>query len=104
MNPEAPWPEIERLRAATEAAGLELAPRLAVYPEYVADLDRWTDPRVARVPCEPEPTRAAWPAKTPGTPARSIPPPAGLLSRAAECREAPPPLLETVPGKVRTCQ
>jgi len=48
VNPEAPWPEIERLRTATEAAGFALAPRLPIYPEYVADLDRWADPRVAQ--------------------------------------------------------
>jgi FO synthase len=48
VNPEAPWPEIERLRGATEAAGFELAARLPIYPEYVADLERWADPRVAR--------------------------------------------------------
>jgi FO synthase len=47
VNPEAPWPEIRRLRAATEAHGFELAPRLPVYPEIVADLERWADPRVA---------------------------------------------------------
>jgi FO synthase len=47
VNPEAPWPEIERLRAATEKHGLELAARLPVYPEYVAEVDRWTDPQVA---------------------------------------------------------
>jgi FO synthase len=47
VNPEAPWPEIERLADATRDRGLELAPRLAVYPEYVADLDRWSDPQVA---------------------------------------------------------
>jgi FO synthase len=47
VNPEAPWPEIVRLRAATEAAGSELAARLPIYPEYVADLERWADPRVA---------------------------------------------------------
>jgi FO synthase len=44
VNPEAPWPEIERLRAATCAAGLELAPRLAVYPEYLGG--EWVDPAV----------------------------------------------------------
>jgi FO synthase len=44
VNPEAPWPEIERLRAATSAAGLELAPRLAVYPEYLGG--EWVDPAV----------------------------------------------------------
>jgi len=48
VNPEAPWPEIERLRAATEAQGFELAPRLPIYPEFVADLERWADPRVAQ--------------------------------------------------------
>lgn len=47
VNPEAPWPEVERLRAATEGRGLRLAPRLPVYPEYVADLERWAAPEVA---------------------------------------------------------
>jgi FO synthase len=47
VNPEAPWPEIERLSDATRSRGLELAPRLAVYPEYVAELESWCDPAVA---------------------------------------------------------
>jgi FO synthase len=47
VNPEAPWPEVERLREACRSRGLELAPRLPLYPEHVADLDRWTDPSVA---------------------------------------------------------
>jgi len=47
VNPEAPWPELECLAEATRSRGLELAPRLAVYPEYVAELDRWCDPAVA---------------------------------------------------------
>ena len=46
VNPEAPWPEIERLADATRSRGLELAPRLAVYPEYVAELETWVDPTV----------------------------------------------------------
>ncbi len=33
VNPEAPWPEIGLLAAATRSRGLELAPRLCVYPE-----------------------------------------------------------------------
>jgi FO synthase len=47
VNPEAPWPEVERLREACRSRGLELAPRLPLYPEHVADLDRWADPAVA---------------------------------------------------------
>ena len=44
VNPEAPWPELARLREATEARGLELAPRLAVYPPYLDSA--WIDPAV----------------------------------------------------------
>jgi len=47
VNPEAPWPEVGRLREATESRGLELAARLPLYPEHVADLERWVDPAVA---------------------------------------------------------
>lgn len=36
INPEAPWPELVKLRETTEAAGFELRERLAIYPEYVA--------------------------------------------------------------------
>ncbi|MDP8988281.1 MAG: 5-amino-6-(D-ribitylamino)uracil--L-tyrosine 4-hydroxyphenyl transferase CofH [Actinomycetota bacterium] len=44
VNPERPWPDVERLRVATEARGLTLAPRLTTYPEYVTDPERWLDP------------------------------------------------------------
>jgi FO synthase len=47
VNPEAPWPDVERLRAACASRGLELAPRLPLYPEHVARLGRWVDPAVA---------------------------------------------------------
>ena len=47
VNPEAPWPAVERLRDACRGAGLELAARLPLYPEHVADLDRWSDAAVA---------------------------------------------------------
>ncbi|HEX6238981.1 MAG TPA: bifunctional FO biosynthesis protein CofGH [Acidimicrobiales bacterium] len=44
VNPERPWPALDRLRAVTEARGFALAPRLTVYPEVVADAVRWLDP------------------------------------------------------------
>jgi len=44
VNPEAPWPELERLRTATESRGLELAPRLPVYPDWISG--SWLDPGV----------------------------------------------------------
>ncbi|HEX6424300.1 MAG TPA: bifunctional FO biosynthesis protein CofGH [Acidimicrobiales bacterium] len=44
VNPERPWPALDRLRAVTEARGFALAPRLTVYPEFAAAGDRWLDP------------------------------------------------------------
>ena len=44
VNPERAWPALELLRAATEAAGLNLAARLTVYPGYALDPERWIDP------------------------------------------------------------
>ncbi|MDR2858732.1 MAG: 5-amino-6-(D-ribitylamino)uracil--L-tyrosine 4-hydroxyphenyl transferase CofH [Novosphingobium sp.] len=44
VNPEAPWPEIERLEAICAGAGLPLVERLTVYPRFVATDDRsWID-------------------------------------------------------------
>ncbi len=43
VNPERPWPDLDRLRAITEGRGFVLAPRLTIYPEYATDPDRWLD-------------------------------------------------------------
>lgn len=50
VNPEAPWPQIDRLAELTQESGYTLAERLTIYPEYVWD-DRFIDPSVR------EPTR-----------------------------------------------
>jgi FO synthase len=44
VNPERPWPALDRLRAVTEASGFELAPRLTIYPEFAQAPERWLDP------------------------------------------------------------
>jgi FO synthase len=44
VNPERPWPALDRLREVTEAHGFALAPRLTIYPEYALDPDRWLHP------------------------------------------------------------
>jgi FO synthase len=43
INPEAPWPNLERLAALCADAGHELRERLTVYPEYAAR-DAFLDP------------------------------------------------------------
>ena len=45
VNPEAPWPHIERLAERCARAGFRLDERLAIYPEYIND--EWLDPAVA---------------------------------------------------------
>jgi len=44
VNPERPWPALERLQSVTEQRGHVLAPRLTIYPEYAAEPARWLDP------------------------------------------------------------
>lgn len=44
VNPEAPWPEINKLAADTAAAGKQLEQRLTIYPEYVLQRECWLDP------------------------------------------------------------
>ena len=44
VNPERPWPALERLERATDAAGKVLVPRLSVYPEFAAEPERWLHP------------------------------------------------------------
>jgi 7,8-didemethyl-8-hydroxy-5-deazariboflavin synthase CofG subunit len=39
INPEAPWPEITRLREKTADAGFVLRERLAIYPEFISRPD-----------------------------------------------------------------
>jgi FO synthase len=44
VNPERPWPALDRLAEVTEAAGRTLAPRLTIYPEWAAAPTTWLDP------------------------------------------------------------
>jgi FO synthase len=44
VNPEAPWPHLQRLAHVSAEAGLTLTERLAVYPEYALAPSRWLDP------------------------------------------------------------
>ncbi|HZT90042.1 MAG TPA: 5-amino-6-(D-ribitylamino)uracil--L-tyrosine 4-hydroxyphenyl transferase CofH [Stellaceae bacterium] len=46
VNPEAPWPALDRLAERTAAAGKVLVERLAIYPEYALDPSRWLDARL----------------------------------------------------------
>jgi FO synthase len=43
VNPERPWPALDRLRQVTEARGFTLAPRLTIYPDHALAPDRFLD-------------------------------------------------------------
>jgi len=44
VNPERPWPDLERLNDVTEARHFALAPRLTVHPSYALNPSEWLDP------------------------------------------------------------
>ena len=43
VNPERPWPALDALRDVAAVHGLELAPRLTIYPEFALDPETWID-------------------------------------------------------------
>ncbi len=47
VNPERPWPSLERLRSVTAECGFELKARLTIHPEYVRAGEPWLDPRIS---------------------------------------------------------
>jgi FO synthase len=47
VNPERPWPDLEKLRQVTETAGFELVPRLTIYPEFASNLKKWASPELS---------------------------------------------------------
>ncbi|HJN95247.1 MAG TPA: 5-amino-6-(D-ribitylamino)uracil--L-tyrosine 4-hydroxyphenyl transferase CofH [Gammaproteobacteria bacterium] len=46
VNPEAPWPHLDKLAQETQAAGKFLEQRLTVYPSYLKNSDKWISANV----------------------------------------------------------
>ncbi|WP_216210288.1 bifunctional FO biosynthesis protein CofGH [Amycolatopsis aidingensis] len=46
VNPERPWPRVDELAEWTAQAGFDLRERLAAYPKYVREADKWIDIRL----------------------------------------------------------
>jgi FO synthase len=83
VNPEAPWPHLDTLERATNAAGKQLVERLALYPAFARRADTWVDPALQasllrRIDADGWPRTDEW---SPG--AR-----AALPERAARCARA----------------
>jgi len=46
VNPEAPWPHLDKLANETAVAGKFLEQRLTIYPEFARDSQRWLAPEL----------------------------------------------------------
>ena len=90
VNPERPWPSLERLRVDHRRVRLRAGARLTVHPEYVTHGEPWLDPRVVR------PRRRARPGRGPGRPRA----PRRTTGRA--CRGRSPTAASPVVGIGRT--
>jgi len=93
VNPEAPWPHLDRLAQETDQAGKALTERLTVYPNYIGDLERWiAEPlRPAIIQASDAEGLARTDAWSPGDPDATLP--IKLLNRLADTHTSttPPP-------------
>lgn len=74
VNPEAPWPHLEELAKATEAAGKVLTERLAIYPSHARDALKWVDAKM-RTPLYNLIDADGWPRTDDWCPGRQDAPP-----------------------------
>jgi FO synthase len=84
VNPEAPWPHLRLLDAATSAAGKSLVERLAIYPSYARAPERWIDLKLRKevlehIDADGWPRDDAW---SPGETGALPPEPLSLIERA----------------------
>ncbi|MCE2437106.1 MAG: 5-amino-6-(D-ribitylamino)uracil--L-tyrosine 4-hydroxyphenyl transferase CofH, partial [Pseudomonadales bacterium] len=100
VNPEAPWPHLEQLRRETEAAGKHLGERLTIYPNYIANLEKWVDPcmhtRILRqIDASGLPRTDSW---SPGT---MSPPPDNVLAWIGKACTTISPAIRDAIARVR---
>ena len=99
VNPEAPWPALDALEGATNAAGKQLVERLAIYPAFAREADTWVDPAlrtalVRRVDAD------GWPRSDEWSPGAAVPFPdrATRFARPAIAGEIPALLAKAPAG------
>jgi len=80
VNPEAPWPHVDKLRQETASAGKYLHERLTIYPDYAIDGKQWLDEKlqtavIRMIDAEGFPRVDEW------SPGEAIEPPAEILQQ-----------------------
>ena len=91
VNPEMPWPEIERLRSESERGGKTLVERLTIYPPYAKSPTEWLDAAMRR-PVLEQSDGAALAREDRWRTGRSVELPAGFA--ASQRRSGPTPTAE----------
>jgi FO synthase len=91
VNPEMPWPEIERLRSESERGGKTLVERLTIYPPYAKSPTEWLDAAMRR-PVLEQSDGAALAREDRWRTGRSVELPAGFA--ASQRRTGPTPTAE----------
>jgi FO synthase len=91
VNPEMPWPEIERLRSESERGGKILVERLTIYPAYAKAATEWLDPAMRR-PVLEQSDGAALAREDGWRTGRSVDLPAGFA--ASQRHTGPTPMVE----------
>ncbi len=100
VNPEAPWPHLDRLAAATERAGRVLVERLAIYPAFADAPERWLAPSL-RTPALRLLDTAGFGREDDWAPGGLEPLPAPAVARLRSRALEPSPEMARLIGKVR---
>ena len=100
VNPEAPWPHLDRLARETAREGKVLTERLTVYPAYVRGLDTWVAEPLRTAVLEASDAEgfardSRW---SPGDPEAVLP--AALLEELRERPPAAPPLAKSATASI----
>ena len=80
VNPEAPWPHLDELAAATAQAGKELHERLTIYPAYAQDCATWVAPELHEAVLNLV-DADGFPRTDPWAPGEQIDPPQAILAQ-----------------------
>jgi FO synthase len=85
VNPEAPWPHLDTLTAATARAGKHLTQRLTLYQSYARDTARWAAPPMQRLILRASDAEGFAREDDWQTGATTAPPPAGRAAAPMPC-------------------
>ena len=94
VNPEAPWPHLDKLAQDSKDAGKHLHERLTIYPQYVRTSTLWVDERF-RTPLLQTTDAEGYPRTDDWSPGEEVKPPAEIITAIGM------PALR-VPGDVQT--